>query len=73
MTTYSSTFSAVGVSSSLVVPKGKTLQYSLSATWGTGSVVLEKKVGANGWKVVSDVHTTNRSLSSPSDLGEGIY
>lgn len=74
MTTYSSTFSAAGqVSSSLVIPKGKTLQYSLSATWGTGSVVLEKKVGANGWKVVSDVHTTNRSLSSPSDLGEGTY
>lgn len=73
MTTYSSTFSAVGVSSALVVPKGKTLQYSLSATWGTGSVVLEKKVGANGWKVVSDVHTTNKSLSSPSDLGEGTY
>ena len=73
-TTYSSTFSAAGqVSSSLVIPKGKTLQYSLSATWGTGSVVLEKKVGANGWKVVSDVHTTNRSLSSPSDLGEGTY
>lgn len=74
MTTYSSTFSAAGqVSSSLVIPKGKTLQYSLAATWGTGSVVLEKKVGANGWKVVSDVHITNRSLSSPSDLGEGTY
>jgi hypothetical protein len=74
MTTYSSTFSAAGqVSSPLVIPKGKTLQYSLSATWGTGSVVLEKKVGANGWKVVSDVHAANRSLSSPSDLGEGTY
>lgn len=72
MTTYSSTFSAVGVSSSLVVPKGKTLQYSLSATWGTGSVVLEKKVGA-AWKQVSDIHITNRSLSSPSDLDEGTY
>lgn len=74
MTAYSSAFSAAGqVSSSLVIPKGKTLQYSLSATWGTGSVVLEKKIGANGWKVVSDVHTTDRSLSSPSDLGEGTY
>lgn len=72
MTTYSSTFSAVGVSSSLVVPKGKTLQYSLSATWGTGSVVLEKKVGA-AWKQVSQIHTADRALSSPDDLGEGTY
>ena len=72
MTTYSSTFSAVGVSSSLVVPKGKTLQYSLAATWGTGSVVLEKKVGA-AWKQVSQIHTADRTLSSPDDLGEGTY
>jgi len=74
MTTYSSTFSAAGqVSSVLNVPKGKTFQYSLSATWGTGSVVLEKKVGSSGWKAVSDVHVANRSLAAVSNLGEGEY
>jgi hypothetical protein len=73
LTTYSSTFSAASqVSPYLVVPKNKTFQYSLSATWGTGSVVLEKKIGGNSWKIVSDVHTTDRTLSSVN-LGEGIY
>jgi len=74
MTTYSSTFSAAGqVSSALKVAKNKIFQYSLSATWGTGSVVLEEKVGANGWKAVSDVHTANRSLAPIDNLGEGEY
>lgn len=74
MTIYSSTFSAAGqVSSALVVPKNKKFAYSLSATWGTGSVVLEKKVGSSGWKAVSDVHTTNRSLTTVDNLGEGTY
>lgn len=74
MTTYSSTFSAAGqVSSSLVVPKNKTFQYSLAATWGTGSVVLEKKVGASGWKQVSDIHISDRSLAAVDNLGEGTY
>lgn len=73
MTTYSSTFSAAGqVSSNLVVPRGKTFQYSLSATWGAGSVVLEKKVGA-AWKQVGPVYTADRSLAVVDNLGEGTY
>lgn len=73
MTKYSSSFSAVGVSSELVVPRGKTFSYSLTCgTWGTSRVVLEKKVGA-AWKVVSPEYSANRASAVVDNLGEGTY
>jgi len=67
MTTVSSTFAAVGVSSSLFVRKGKTLTISVTDTF-VATLQLQIERGSNAWETIREFNTTlSTSFTAPED------
>lgn len=69
MTTVSSTFVAVGVSTALTVRKGQVISHALTGTF-VGRIALQREVGGGGaWETVKEFRGTESSSFTAIDNG----